>query len=365
MCNKIIYLYKTPREQTYNYWESGKGPDTILYGANRLRQLGYKVKFSDISFSNFNLIRWLFYPIQYLAARLTGIGFKLDQALLFLPIMDKDTVVVSTMDTAGLPLLFLKKLGLLRSRVIYISIQIAQLINSNPDKFPFNWYKSLFKYADAIVCYSAHEENILKNINSNTYFIPPGTDVSYYAGGKNAIKKKSRIPVILAFGWDTNRDYKTFAAAVKDKEVRGVIVSGKENVSEMKIPSNINIYYDLRPWELRKLIFESDIVVIPVKKIKWATGQLSTLDALACKKPVIISNLPSLIDTFNLKNGINCLTYTPENHADLSNKIDILISNRNLCTKIAEAGLKTAKNYSTEIFAIKLSDIIKKLTINE
>ena len=81
MRKKILYLYKTPRRKVYKLYKSGKWPDTILYGANQLENLGYDVEFFDLSFSKLNPLRWLCYPIQLLSAKFTGIGFKLDQTV--------------------------------------------------------------------------------------------------------------------------------------------------------------------------------------------------------------------------------------------------------------------------------------------
>lgn len=365
MIKKVLFLYKTPRKQVYIDKKKGIGPDTILYGANHLEDFGFDLKIYDWAFSKFNPLLWLFYPVQLVAGKMTGIGFKLDQAVLLLPFMNKETIVISTMDTAGLPVLFLKKLGFIKSPVIYLSIQLAQSIGKQPNKFPFNWYKSLLKYADAIVCYSDYEKNILNSINKKTYFIPPGTDIGYYSKKAKLSIKKSAVPVILSFGWDTNRDYKTFINAVGKKKVKGIIVTAPENILGIKMPNNVKVYYNLPPSNLRELIFKSDIIVIPTKKVKWPAGQLSTLDALACGKPVIVPELPSLINTFNLKSNVNCLTYIPENSESLTKKLDILIADRTLSKRISKAGQKIANKYSTEIFASKLSDIISKFKVYE
>lgn len=361
MINKALFLYKTPRNKIYKDYKKGVSPDTILYGANHIENSGLKIKISDRAFSKLNPFLWLFYPVQFFAGRKTGIGFKLDQALSLLPLMNGNTVIVSTMDTAGLPLLLLKKYKIIRSRVIYISIQMAQMLESRDSKFPLNLYKDLLKYADAIVCYSKSESEILKKINKKTYFIPPGTDVNYYSSTKNTKKKKGKLPIVLSFGWDVNRDFRTFVQAVKDKKVKGIIVTGKENARSFDLSDNLTVYYDLHPKELTNIIFQSDIVVIPVKKVKWPAGQLSTLDSLAAKKAVIVADLPDLTETFHLRDGVNCLTYIPENVASLSSKIDILLKNPQISKRISQNGYLLAKNYSTKIFAGKLSDIIKQI----
>src|SRR4030042_3308766 len=140
---KVLFLYKTPRKKVYKEWLDGKSSDTILYGANQLERLGYIVDFYDIAFSRFNPIRWLFYSVQLVAAKTTGVGFKIDQALLLLPHIYQSDVIVSTIDTAGLPVLLLKKLFLVNKPVVYISVDFAYRLAASKNKWPFCWYKVL------------------------------------------------------------------------------------------------------------------------------------------------------------------------------------------------------------------------------
>ena len=359
MQKKIFYLYKTPRENIYKSWELKKGPDTILYGSNRLRELGYKVFFSDISFSNLNPIKWLFYPVPVFFKIKSGIGFKLDQAITFLPIFNRYDVIVSTIDSAGLPVLMLKKMNLISTPVVYISIDFAFRLEENSTKWPYSWYKNLLGEADLIVCYSKEEQEILSKYN-NTHFIPIGTDIDYYKikSAKSIRNKKTRI---LAFGRDNNRDYKTFIESIKDMNIDGIIVASPDNLKNLKIPRNTKVYFDLEAKKLKNLIISSDIVVIPVKNTKRASGQLSLLDALACKKPTIIADIPGLVNVYKLTSGKNCILYKAQDAKSLKASLEALTSGKNTMKNIAGGGYKTASQYSTKRFASELSKIINKL----
>ena len=357
---KLLFLYKTPRWNTYKNWKRGKGPDTILYGANHLKKLGYKVDFYDFTFSKFNPARWIFYPIFLLIHKASGLGFKMDQALCLLPIVNSYDCIISTIDTAGLPFLWLKKLGLLKKPLIYLSIDFAFRIKSN-NNWIFNWYKGLLKYADTIICYDEAEKKILKKFNKNVYFFNVGIDRHYFADSKFKPKQKNKEMIILAFGRDRDRDYQTFVSAVSELKVKGEIVCSQENVKDVKLPSNINVSFNLSPRKLKEKIYVSDIVVIPIKNVKRPGGHLSLLDSMASKKPVIISGNKWTTSAYKFKNNEGCLYFEPENKKDLKNKINLLINNPNLSKKLAINAYRKTKIYSTKNFALKLADVIEKL----
>src|SRR3990167_371092 len=357
---KLLFLYKTPRWNTYKNWKRGKGPDTILYGANHLKKLGYKVDFYDFTFSKFNPARWIFYPIFLLIHKASGLGFKMDQALCLLPIVNSYDCIISTIDTAGLPFLWLKKLGLLKKPLIYLSIDFAFRIKSN-NNWIFNWYKGLLKYADTIICYDEAEKKILKKFNKNVYFFNVGIDRHYFADSKFKPKQKNKEMIILAFGRDRDRDYQTFVSAVSELKVKGEIVCSQENVKDVKLPSNINVSFNLSPRKLKEKIYVSDIVVIPIKNVKRPGGHLSLLDSMASKKPVIISGNKWTTSAYKFKNNEGSLYFEPENKKDLKDKINLLINNPNLSKKLAINAYRKTKIYSTKNFALKLADVIEKL----
>ena len=357
---KLLFLYKTPRWNTYKNWKRGKGPDTILYGANHLKKLGYKVDFYDFTFSKFNPARWIFYPIFLLIHKASGLGFKMDQALCLLPIVNSYDCIISTIDTAGLPFLWLKKLGLLKKPLIYLSIDFAFRIKSN-NNWIFNWYKGLLKYADTIICYDEAEKKILKKFNKNVYFFNVGIDRHYFADSKFKPKQKNKEMIILAFGRDRDRDYQTFVSAVSELKVKGEIVCSKENVTDIKLPSNINVFFDLPYHLLKKKIYASDIIVIPVKNVKRPGGHLSMLDSMFSKRPVVISGNKWITSAYKFKNNEECLYFKPENVDDLKSKINLLIDNPSLSNKLTTNAFNKAKKYSTKNFALKLSDLIESL----
>ena len=361
---KILFLYKTPRKQIYEEWKQKSGPDTSLYGLNHIKKFGVQADFFDYSFSIVNPIRWICYPIHLVAARTTGIGFNLGQALTLLPVFANYDLVVSTMDSAGLPILLLKKLKLIKKPIIYISVDLIEKLNRQTKKWPFSIYKDLLAYADCIICYSKREQALFEKYNSNVHFMPIGVDVDFFKNSKRKRFLKKTKPVIVAFGRDRDRDYKTFISAVKKGSI-GVIVTGRSNTHTLNIPKNFKIYYDLSPKNLRNRIWQSDVIVIPVKNVARAAGQLSLLDALSSKKPVIVAKIPGITETYDLVDGKDCLYYQPGNSRDLKTRIRLLLQSPKTATVIATNGQKKEKKYSTKAFAAQLNEVFKSFYLNE
>lgn len=357
---KLLFLYKTPRWKVYKNWRQGNGPDTILYGANHLRQLGFKVDFYDFTFSIFNPVRWLFYPIFVLIRNASGMGFKMDQALCLLPIVNSYDVIISTVDSAGLPFLLLKKLGLIKKPIIYCSIDFAHRFENKTNTL-FSLYKLLLKEASIIVSYASGDMKILKKYNNNVFLLKIGTDINYYKDVK-AHKTNDKEVRVLAFGRDSSRDYKTLLKAVKnEKDIKLTIICSQENIKGIELPRDVNVKLDIKPILLKKEIAKADIVVIPSKKVNKATGQLSMLDSFASAKPTIISDIKSLLKTYDLKEFRDCIIYDPGNEKDLKYKIRTLSRSPKLIERLSKNGRRIAQKNTTYIFANNLVKLIEKL----
>lgn len=357
---KLLFLYKTPRWGIYKNWKQGEGPDTILYGANHLKKFGYKVDFFDFTFSKFNPVRWIYYPIFLLIRKVSGFGFKMDQALCLLPIVNSYDVIVSTVDSAGLPFLLLKKLGVIKRPIIYCSIDFAHRLENKKNPL-FVLYKLLLKEASIIVSYSSDDINILKKYNNNVFLLKIGTDINYYKDVKVHKSNVSEVKV-LAFGRDSSRDYITLLEAVKnEKDIKLTIICSKENLKGIEFSSDVKVKIDVTPILLKKEIAKADIVVIPSKKVNKATGQLSMLDSFASSKPTIISNIKSLLKTYNLKEFRDCIIYDPGNEKDLNFKIRELSQSQKFLEKLSKNGRLIAQKNSTYIFANNLAKLIETL----
>ncbi len=98
-----------------------------------------------------------------------------------------------------------------------------------------------------------------------------------------------------------------------------------------------------------------DVVVLPSINKGEAFG-LVLLEAMACAKPVIASNLPGVRGVF--KKGKHGLLVQPDNVDDLANKVKAILSDKNLARKMGQAGKELVKKkYTWEKVGKRLNSI--------
>lgn len=101
-----------------------------------------------------------------------------------------------------------------------------------------------------------------------------------------------------------------------------------------------------------------DCLVLPSVNSGEAFG-LTLLEAMACSKPVITSNLPGVRSVF--KNGTQGLLTKPGNVKDLAAKIKMILNDKNLAETMGRAGRELVEKKYTWIKVGKRLDLIYHL----
>lgn len=312
----IFYLYSQPRKNWERQVKLGRMPDHVLYGLNHLRQLGHRVAYSDAGFSNFNLLKWPISPLQQWSRHKFGTGFQLDQAILLLPKMRRAGVIITTNDSCGLPVAFLKWLGLLKTPQLYCHIGFKR-----QSKF----LQFLLKQPEALIDFRVN---------------PPGVDTKFFRPKK--LKTKFDI---LAVGRDPGRDYATLFQAVKDLPIKVKVICDPKNIVGLSIPVNVTVDHSLSYLQIRQAYWKAKLVVIPTKP-HTVSGQISLLEALACGKPVIAANTSAL--------HIAAVTYYQAGRPR-SLRYQILHSN------FRPLSPQAVNRFSSQVFATRLDQIISEI----
>jgi glycosyltransferase involved in cell wall biosynthesis len=123
------------------------------------------------------------------------------------------------------------------------------------------------------------------------------TDTSFFTP-KLALSNKSR-PLIASGGLE-QRDYRTLARATEslDVDVKISAASPIKTVNSQTFPEVIpgNMSHSYYDWKsLVQLYCDADIVVITLYKNNFQAGLSTLFEALACRKPVIITRSPGII----------------------------------------------------------------------
>ena len=154
---KILFVYRTARSKTYQDWQKGQGPDSLLFGFNHLKKMGYKVDFFDSAYSPLNIFHPLLYPFEHAIINVVGMGFKLDQALYLLPKLNSYDVIVGTGDSAGLPLLALKYFDFIKQPIIFMTSGLAGALKGKTNTWVGKFYKKILPMAEFFTSYAQVE----------------------------------------------------------------------------------------------------------------------------------------------------------------------------------------------------------------
>lgn len=155
------------------------------------------------------------------------------------------------------------------------------------------------------------------------------------------------------------RDYPTFLAAARHLGLPAVIVPSSlwnpaENFSRQALPPHVSIRRDLSFSALRDLYDRASLVVVPLHPgIIYAAGVNAVLEAMAMRKPLIVSAIPGL-DGY-LDDGVTARLVPPEDPSTLASVVHELLADRTEARRLADnarAVVEGGRNLDTYVQAV-------------
>ena len=114
---------------------------------------------------------------------------------------------------------------------------------------------------------------------------------------------------VLAVGSDHNRDYSTLITACDHP----LTILTKINLKKFTERENLTVLSGslhepkISDTDLRRLYQRAKCVVVPTKNVWQPSGQSVSMQAMACGKPVILSDIKGLWDRDVFQTGENCV----------------------------------------------------------
>lgn len=166
---------------------------------------------------------------------------------------------------------------------------------------------------------------------------------------------------VLSVGSDLNRNYNIFEKFDVDFNLS---IITKLNVKKLKNKANILAGSKNNPYltdnQIKNFYNKSKIIVIPLRETLQPSGYSVTLQAMACEKPVIMTNIKGLWDKEIFKNMKNIIFVSPNDPISLEKAIKLLLKDSNLRDLIGKEAKKTAHDF----FSLKrMNEDFKKLTL--
>ncbi len=245
--------------------------------------------------------------------------------------LEKD-ILIATTNHIGMTLSICKKLGFINSEIFFINMGLLKL---KPNFLKLIIYKFFLKNIN-LICLSKSEFSFLSTFlkSIKIRYLPFGVDNNFWKFKKEYFFKK---PFVLAIGNDCARDWELLIDSWEDGFLNLKIITSMPVKNTKK---NVEIIYgnwhseNISDLEIRNYLSNSEFVIIPLKETIKPSGQSSCLQAMACSKAVIISEIKGIWDQRLLTHEENLIFVKSGDKLELKNAVRLLSENLQLRKKI-------------------------------
>ena len=241
-----------------------------------------------------------------------GYGGDFASVLASLRQVNAADVIFSTVDTVGIPLILLKRAGLVRRPLVYVSIGLPERLEQLRGERMRNLYRTALGKAAAVVAYSENEAGWLRDWLAPggplVVFVPFGVDVDVF----RPVEAEPDADV-LSVGVDPRRDFELLVAiAERNPELSFRIVAGAGRARSLgELPANVALETDIPLEQVRLRLAGARCVALPVRDNSYSGATTTLLQAMAMARPVIVSRTAAIAAGYELEDGVNCRLVEP------------------------------------------------------
>ena len=293
--------------------------------------------------------------------RAGGYGGDFATVLASLRRANRADVVLSTVDTVGIPLMLLANAGRVRPPLVYIAIGLPErLIRLRSERMRRLYARALASSA-AVLAYSEREATELRAYmasygeSTRVEFVPFGVDERAFAPSV----AQPVVDVVMA-GADPHRDIELFVRIAREMPSRSFrLVTTADRARTLESPPpNLAVDVDIPFDNMRRRLEGARVVALPVLENTYSGATTVLLQAMALGKPVVVTRTQAIATGYGLVDGENCRLVTPGDAATFERALkDVLRDEwhaRSLGARArttVEAGL-TWDNYVDRIEAV-------------
>jgi glycosyltransferase involved in cell wall biosynthesis len=365
----VLFLFRRNRAKWLREWQAGEGSSEFLYGMPYLDPEHFRAAYAEGHAVVKDWRQILCYPFEMLVSRRVGIGFGVHIAWMHWKKIRQADVVISTVDTVGLPLAMFKYMGLLKKPLIYINQGLghrmeALSVEKTSNRVLRSAYARFLQSVDKILVLGRGAAQPLANLFAlpphQISVLPFGTDQEFWKPA-GALTDNGYI---LSVGSDPARDYSTLLRALSGQKLH--IVTRQKLPGEL-VHNSVLVGSRYSQMELRTLYQNAHLVVIPLKDTDQPSGQSATLQAMACSKAVILTRTKGLWEPEQMKHMETCYLVEPGSVNSLRQAISFFRSHPEEAKRIGENGRNLVESrYNSRLLAKNMEKYIREVvTSNE
>jgi glycosyltransferase involved in cell wall biosynthesis len=359
--SRVFTVFRdTQRRREALQQEPGSPDRYCLYGLDQLQAGGVAVEHNLES--SIPTWAWRAGVVANQAVRLVGMYSRSggDFASVFTSLRRANAadVVFTTVDAVGLPVVLLKRAGLVRPPVVYTSVGLPERLVSFRGEPARRLFRGSLRCVSAIVVFSEFEAKALRQwfgaAAPRIEFLPFGVDTSYF----RPLPQCTLGCDVVSIGADPHRDFELLiAVARRDPTLRVQIVTSAEHGRALRVPPNVALELDIPFAEVRNRLASARVVVLPVKENSYTGATTVLLQALSMGKPVVVSQTKALLSGYGLVDGENCRLVPPGDFEALERAVHELLADDASRRMLGARASAVAEALSWERFADSLEAI--------
>ena len=243
-----------------------------------------------------------------------GYGGDFATVLSSLHALGRADVVLSTVDTVGIPLVLLARARAVRVPFVYVAIGLPERLARLRSRRMERVYARALGSASTILAYSDYETDAIRDwlrargSSVAVEFVPFGVDLS-------AFRPRDEPPGhdVVSVGADPHRDFELLLAVARETpDATFHLVTTAERARSLGVlPPNVSAETDLPFDEMRRRLAGSRVVVLPVRENSYSGGTTVLLQAMALAKPVVVTRTAAIASGYGLVDGENVRLVDP------------------------------------------------------
>lgn len=378
MQKKHLFVYTSGRRKRIEQRDDGTVASDFLYGYSSWKSHGVDAEYiesNDISHNYLSFRYWKLRKNNNSFARNLGIGNRSHFFVGCLGYLNQFDNIIATTDSIALGLLKFKESGELRASVCFLNMGLGGVLDrlSRQNHSKYTYYKSrlsvLLPHCENIISVGKGESVYLRRefeeISNKLIFLPFGIDAEFWRPPEG-VTQCFESPQILFAGNDLNRDYKLILEIARRRQDLNFVFA-TSRLQSIDCPPNVKLLRGhlstdvVTDLDMRKLYWESSMVLVLLNETLQPSGQTVSLQAMASGCPVVITETSGLWDPEVIVDDECCVYVEQGNIESVMNRMDQLLTDNFYRSSIVSKARETVlKHYQ----AIQFSDQLLRIVNN-